>query len=844
MAAHKILQRFDSNRGLDLKSSDITRKSGFASAMLNAQYRSSGAVEKRRGYQCHSDDFSGFGLFTYKRIDADGLLEEIQLSAGRTLGRKAVTNLNVTYSGAEASAFISLYFDVTADEYKCVLMAGTTVVLSMSLGQGIDAGAPVTIATLRSTIDALADFAATVTGLDTVPAAYIKIIRDYDIVQNAWDGKACYWLTVNSPITNPFEGSYTRRNNTDFENISAVNISNILYLSNGFDEVYKYDGQTLYRAGVPTPASLTSVLAAAGSITGSNYVHRAQYIQVDAVDNIVEGNILSSSTPLTLAAENATITVANIQASTGFNTNCAIVAGAQVGVTVLTVDDGSGGANTMKVGDTAYFYDSISAAYVEREVTARNSTTITIDGAAVTVADNAVISNNLRILIMRNKTSAITPTVFYEVVQLPNNSFAATQVYVDSKIDSALGFIVEPPVTDRSPPPKGKYLTAFQNLLFVANLATDKRRLAWSDIDGVEYFPSDTNQTVIEAGYGDEISGIGSDGSFLATFSETSTFVGSGTFGDSNYRLDTKAGNIGCSAHSSIERVDGFLTWISSRGPFKMVGGQLPTAIGEAFDSEGRPTGDSRISPALSQLGYEFNPSLQPLFFRLKRCVSINWLAENKLLFFLPCESLSGTDRYVNSNSRVFAYDYVRDAWLEWENLDMIAGACIYQDELYFKGRRLSPAVSIKSELMRFHNLNDAYDYQDNLEPVNWKYAPQWEHLGEPGVLKDFLEILVYSLEQIQNNSFNLTIEQEINFQSDAPVTSFDLALTGSGYGQSPYGTDPYGDQAQPKFGHKLAGISVTSTRTIFKNNVAQENCVITGWELLYAATYRTEFKK
>lgn len=835
---HQSLKRFDSNRGLDLKSTDINRDQRFASAMLNAQYNNSGEIEKRRGFQCHSDDSAtGFGIFTYKRIDEDGLLEEIVLSAGRNLKKLLFSNLVVDYAGAEASATISIFYDPSTSVYRCQIMAGTSQVLDMSLGAGIDDAVPVTINDLDTAISALTGFTASVTGDGTVPAAFLKTTRDYDCKANTFTGVAAYWSQVNSPITNVFDGLYAIRNSLNFENISAVNISNLIFFSNGIDEVMKYDGQNIYRAGMPLPASLTSVLGGAGAVTGSNYFHRAQYVQHDAVGNIVEGNILPVTAGLSPAAQQMTITVANIQSSSGFNTNAAIVNGAQVGVTTITVDNGSGGSHTMKAGDTAYFYDAISATYVEREVTSVGATTITIAGAAVTVADNAVISNNLRIMIQRNKTSAITPTVFYEVVQLPNNPFTATQAYTDNLADASLGALIIPPATDRSPPPKGKYLTSFQNLLFIANLASDKRRFAWSDIDGVEYFPADTNQDVIESGSGDEISGIGAEGSFLSVFSENSTFVGAGTFGDNNYRIELKAASIGCSSHSSIVNVEGFIAWWSDRGPYKMSGGQIPSAIGAT------PEGDSRISPVTNQRGYEFNDSLVESFYRSKRCVAINWLDENKLLFFLPCESLDGSNRYVNSNSRIFAYDYTRDAWLEWSVIDMSGGACLYQDEFFFVGRRLNSST-VKSNLFRIHNLNDALDYQDNLEPIRQEYAPQWEFVGEPSKLKKFLEIMVYSLGQVNNNTFNLTIQQEINFMANAPISEFTLELTGSGYGQSAYGTDPYGDQAEPRFKHELGRVRAYSMRPKFINEEDQTNCVITGWEILFAAPYRTEFKR
>jgi hypothetical protein len=108
----------------------------------------------------------------------------------------------------------------------------------------------------------------------------------------------------------------------------------------------------------------------------------------------------------------------------------------QVSVSTITVDDGSGGSHTMKVGQTAYFYDSVSASFVTREITAVAATTITIAGAAVTVADNAVISNNLRIMILRTVS---TGTIYKFVAEIPNNSFSATQVYTDATADASLG---------------------------------------------------------------------------------------------------------------------------------------------------------------------------------------------------------------------------------------------------------------------------------------------------------------------------------------------------------------------------------------------------------------------
>lgn len=832
---HQIVRRYLTHKGLDLKSSDLNRDVIFASTMRNAQYRESGAPEKRKGWQRHSASQLGFGAFNYKYVDLDDQPQEIALSVGRALYKLLFTTITVGYAGAESAAYLSLYFDPTTSQYRCTIIEGTTQVLDLALGLGTE-GVPVTIADLDTAISALTGFTATVSGDGTVPAAFLKIVRNIEVKADNWEGVAGYWSEVNSTITNPFDGSYTRRNNIDFENVSAVNLSNVIYFSNGYDEMLKYDGQTLYRAGLPVPASVASALAA-GGVTGTNYFHRARYVQYDNAGNIIEGNILAVTTGLSPAGESMNVTVANVLAASGFNTNCAIVAGAQVTVNTITVDDGSGGANTMKVGDVAYFFDSVSASYVERIVSARTATTITVAGAAVTVADNAVISNNLRIQIQRNKTSATTPTVFYEVVEVPNNSFAATQVVNDNLADASLGAIIEPPATDRSLPPKGKYITSFQDLLFVTGNPSDPKRVSWSDIDSPEYFPSDSNQQKIQSTLGDNPNGIAPNGTVIAVFTNTSTHVGSGTFADGNYRFEERAANIGLESHASLAQVEGYLCWWSYRGPYKMIGGQLPQPIGLTKDGEGR------ISPVTKQDGFENDPALVSLFYRTKRIVAINWTKQNKLLFFIPCESLSGSDRYANENSQVFAYDYTRDAWLQWDNINMIGGALLYGDELYFKGREVRSST-IVSDLKRFHNLNDAWDYQDNDEPIDWMYGPQWEDLKQPGVLKKFLKIEIFSLEEVQNNEFTLTVQQEMNFQDGAVIAEFDIDMTGSGYGQSAYGTEPYGDPSNPKFFHDLARLRTVSTRTKFTNNEPQQNCVISGWEFLVATPYRPEFKK
>ena len=66
--------------------------------------------------------------------------------------------------------------------------------------------------------------------------------------------------------------------------------------------------------------------------------------------------------------------------------------GIQASVNTIDVDSG----HTLKIGDVAYFWDTSSSSFVEREITNTTSTSITVDGSAVSVNDNVIISNNFR----------------------------------------------------------------------------------------------------------------------------------------------------------------------------------------------------------------------------------------------------------------------------------------------------------------------------------------------------------------------------------------------------------------------------------------------------------------
>ena len=75
---HRLQKLFGNFRGIDKRSSDLSRGSEFATEIKNAVYRSSGAISKRKGYHGTSgNNGGGHGLITYKNVDTTtGLITE------------------------------------------------------------------------------------------------------------------------------------------------------------------------------------------------------------------------------------------------------------------------------------------------------------------------------------------------------------------------------------------------------------------------------------------------------------------------------------------------------------------------------------------------------------------------------------------------------------------------------------------------------------------------------------------------------------------------------------------------------------------------------------------------
>ena len=114
-----------------------------------------------------------------------------------------------------------------------------------------------------------------ITDITTIPAAY-AIPFDKTVIGQGESIELRYFREVDVPKGDPsynyFNGLHTEFvNSTDnFQNVSHTVLNNNMYFATGYDEICKYDGNKIYRAGLPQPE--TSLITTAVDTTVNNPV--------------------------------------------------------------------------------------------------------------------------------------------------------------------------------------------------------------------------------------------------------------------------------------------------------------------------------------------------------------------------------------------------------------------------------------------------------------------------------------------------------------------------------------------------------------------------------------------
>ena len=325
----KVYKSFENFLGLDLRSSDLLRKKGAATVVENALYRETGALSKRKGYQHQiksepaTGDFVSNGLFTFEDVNqTTGAVTKVLVGVGEEGYTKSTEDLTLTYSGSGTGTYTLKLNSVTSN-FELILMTDATADLTIDLGTGKGVGDK-TITTLKTAVDADADWALSApSAVGSEMAAFLPLAQDI-LVSTTALLTSTYWLKMTTPgsYVNPFTLHKAEENNTNFENASFADLNNVLYMSNGFDVLHKYDGTRLYKAGIPK----ATIVSATGSHDGAGviYDYKVTYEYTDAKSNFIEGIASLVTTDIQTAAlgtSTITVTVDDIAATTGYDTD-------------------------------------------------------------------------------------------------------------------------------------------------------------------------------------------------------------------------------------------------------------------------------------------------------------------------------------------------------------------------------------------------------------------------------------------------------------------------------------------------------------------------------------------
>lgn len=826
--------------GLDLVTVDDEASPLRCRSGRNIQKRRSNAIARRPGNKIVSDNTGnngGLGTFIYKRRDpSTGAVTTEKLIVGSKLYKLSTTSFSITYSGS-GQALYEVVFDPTTTTWRFKVYEDSVVVLNQSLGIGYDEASPYTVTQLVAAIDALANFAAT--GTSSVPAAFLP----YTPATAIGAGVTVSFLaaaSVNQPTSadDPFLQTFNNRNSSEFENVSAVETDDIILFSSKWDEQKKYDGVDCYRSGAPKSGTPSAAGSGAGGLAAGTYKYIAIIVQVDAQGNRIEGIESDSASVTTGGAQNINVTLSNVLAASGFNTDCALVNGAgQNNVTTITVDNGSGGNHTLKVGQTAYFFDAVSAGYVQRLITARTNTTITIAGAAVTVADNAVISNNLRIAIFRTVTGG---SIFKELVEIPNNSFTATQVYNDGTADSSLGDSFESPAlsgVEHGLPPKGGYIGIYKDRPVITGNLANPDTFFFASSDSAEYYPS-SHSDFVRGQSNSPITGVTSGDRYFWLHKLDESFLVTGTLQDGQYNVSQKGDVVGCVAHATIARTDTMLVWLGDGAVFASIDGSPPFRISDD------------IAPALDDVSTHLYPG-SPLAPQWKRSVAYFDRKNQLYVLFIPSESSQGGAVYANSNSRIFVYDLKREEWWNWDGLNMAGGVAVYDHEVIFTERRYSTFGSAMSYLVWSRlNSSTSYDYVDHSVDIGWDYqSAGWHHFGQRLVNKKFTHFAAKATDPEKAANYTLTANFEKDFIPNVFDTklSISLGLGGSsaGWGAGLWGFFPWGNPASNRIKpRRMKPGFATAIRPQLSASGIYAEIILSGYELQIESPYKLDVNK
>lgn len=311
--------------------------------------------------------------------------------------------------------------------------------------RGFDVASPYLISTfigeITSVTTGIEGLQVDVNGDTSYPAAFLQIVEPIIIdINSNFEMEYWYWEAVNKTVAVTFSGASTQafQNSPDFENATFATVDDVIYIANGIDYPQKYDGQTVYRVGMPNGVRPRAVAAnvGAGKLVDGNYSYAITYEQIDALGHLVEGAI-SETFQITISGgpSDVDVIVSNILTNSGWNTDGALATAAAP--TGVYGPDLEGffyllfpvSTHDMQIGDSAYYKDREIARKNGLSVSEENTFTVNA-GHGVLVGDTVTFLNTANDTQVRVVTGVDLTSITVEgnpVIVAANTPFIANK---------------------------------------------------------------------------------------------------------------------------------------------------------------------------------------------------------------------------------------------------------------------------------------------------------------------------------------------------------------------------------------------------------------------------------
>ena len=822
MTAEKTaIQIFEDFGGVDHSRSDLRRDFRSFENLTNMQYGYAGEIVGRKGFQPTGlyGNFRGGGLYTYLDPTTGASMEEV-LVCNDQLFRLKQGTINITYSG-----ITNWWYQVSfvTNQYQFRLYENGVAVLTQNLGTGLTA-IEYTIRELAAAIDALANFAATITpsgpfaqvngaqsAVTTVTVdaghslAALQWLAFYDhrreqlvAVKVTATAATTFSFNTNHPTVsvedNQVIGPHASPAASLTPTLAASNLGaastipfyywdpviyNVYsaltygpfvpmaqtvykayrqahFVSPGNNNCYigvtraiallpdqsdldydgkmlKYDGQRVYRAGMPE-GDATSFTPGAGANTWRYMVTRQQR---DNRGIYTEGNpsptftVSAAATPVTCVIN--TLNNSSHDFAT-FNSACALINGNQSGAGTQTGLTVTNTPHTLMPGDTVAIYDATTAGIVYRTLTAVTATTISwASTTAINVLNGEPVSCGLINRIWRTKDSGLT---FYLVKEYPNNFFAATTSLSDGLADTALTIEYEEPDDFRlhDLPPAMNFLCVHQGCLVGTGDRGNPNTVHISNPGEFEYWPRAFGNFDVASSVLGGIRAIGSDSdNRLAIFKQSAYYDVEGNISQpGGYSIRTShEGDYGVVSQFSLAKIKDQLCGISLLGPIAVSDGVLSPEFGKAVSSD-----YSALDLSDEAAAFGANDKRNLLY----RSHTYNGSNALNIGFVADYEQVKDREHLVSDEEgNVFWFDWTYSGGASPNRGIVVTSTDLFNIGEHQLFREMSVPGSSKEE--------NALNYIDGDSPITYRINTTSFHLGIPEVDKQWLRVLLYSLD-------------------------------------------------------------------------------------------------